>query len=107
MKVSVLQDEVANLISVGLKDVAINLAIEFYYYSQDNRYTRLNSDYPRYITSDNVVDFQAEYEDLDVYTQRFRKNLRNVEFSKQYYFGFNSVSELIGKCIRGFFLMVK
>lgn len=65
MKVSVLQDEVANLISVGLKDVAINLAIEFYYYSQDNRYTRLNSDYPRYITSDNVVDFQAEYEDLD------------------------------------------
>ena len=65
MKVSVLQDEVANLISVGLKDVAINLVIEFYYYSQDNRYTRLNSDYPRYITSDNVVDFQAEYEDLD------------------------------------------
>ena len=65
MKVSVLQDEVANLISVGLKDVAINLAIEFYYYSQDNRYTRFNPDYPRYIASDNVVDFEADYEELD------------------------------------------
>lgn len=65
MKVSVLQDEVANFISVSLKDVAINLAIEFYYYSVDNRYTRINKDYPRYIVSDNIVDFEAEFEDLD------------------------------------------
>lgn len=65
MKVSVLQDEVANFISVSLKDVAINLAIEFYYYSVDNRYTRINKDYPRYIVSDNIVDFEAEFEDFD------------------------------------------
>ena len=65
MKVSVLQDEIANCISVGLADVAINLAIEFYYYSQDNRYTRFNKDYPRYIASDNVVDFEADFEDLE------------------------------------------
>ena len=55
----------------------------------------------------NLVLLNPEHEDLDMYTQRFRKNLRNVEFSKQYYFGFNSVSELIGKCIKGLFLMVK
>lgn len=65
MKVSVLQDEVANFISVSLKDVAINLAIEFYYYSVDNRYTRINKDYPRYIMSDNIVDFEADFEDLE------------------------------------------
>lgn len=65
MKVSVLQDEVANFISVSLKDIAINLAIEFYYYSVDNRYTRVNKDYPRYLAGDNIVDFEADFEELD------------------------------------------
>ena len=44
MKVSVLQEEVANLISLSIDDVAINLAIEFYYYSSDNRYERINKE---------------------------------------------------------------
>ena len=52
-------------ISVSLGDVAINLAIEFYYYSQDNRYERVNKDYPRYITADNLVDVEGEYEELE------------------------------------------
>ncbi len=65
MKVAVVQDEVANFISVSLGDVAINLAIEFYYYSQDNRYERVNKDYPRYITADNLVDVEGEYEELE------------------------------------------
>lgn len=65
MKVSVLQGEVANLISISIGDVAINLAIEFYYYSSDNRYERINKEYPRYITLENIVDVESQYEEYD------------------------------------------
>lgn len=63
MKVQVLQDEMANLLSIGLKDVTINLVIEFTYYSQDNRYEKINSDYPRYIAEDNLTDLDIEFEE--------------------------------------------
>lgn len=65
MKVSVLQSEVANLISISIGDVAINLAIEFYYYSSDNRYERINKEYPRFITLENIVDVESQYEEYD------------------------------------------
>lgn len=65
LKVSVLQDDVAKFISTSIGDIAINLAIEFYYYSSDNRYERINHDYPRFITESNLVDtdMDQEYED--------------------------------------------
>lgn len=63
MKVQVLQDEMANLLSIGLKDVTINLVIEFTYYSQDNRYEKINPDYPRYIAEDNLTDLDIEFEE--------------------------------------------
>lgn len=63
-KVSVVQDDVANIISTQIGDLAINLAIEFYYYSSDNRYERINKDYPRYVEEKNVVEIDdEEYED--------------------------------------------
>lgn len=67
MKVQVLQDEMANLLTIGLKDVAINIVVEFYYYSQDNRYEKINEDYPRYIGEDNLgeLDIDIDYEDVD------------------------------------------
>ena len=68
MKVQVLQDEMANLLSLGLSEVAINLVIEFTYYSQDNRYEKLHPDYPRYIAENNLSDLDIElpdYEDID------------------------------------------
>ena len=65
MKVSVLQDDVARLILASIGDVAIHKTIEFYYYSQDNRYTKYNEDYPRYITEENTVNYDDEYEDED------------------------------------------
>lgn len=68
MKVQVLQDEMANLLSLGLSEVAINLVIEFTYYSQDNRYEKLHPDYPRYIAENNLSDLDIElpdYEDVD------------------------------------------
>lgn len=65
-KVSVLQDQVAELILESIGDVAINKVVEFYYYSEDNRYSKLNESYPRFIDSDNLVDIAEEdYEDME------------------------------------------
>lgn len=61
MKVSVLQDQVAAFILASIGDVAIHKSIEFYYYSQDNRYTKINEDYPRYITEENTVNYDEDY----------------------------------------------
>ncbi|HNX15878.1 MAG TPA: hypothetical protein PKO28_00670 [Bacilli bacterium] len=63
MKVSVLQDMMANLLLNGIGEVAIHTAVEFYYYSQDNRYQKINDKYPRYITEENLVS--TDTEDVD------------------------------------------
>lgn len=60
MKVSVLQDQVAKLLLNGIGNVAINIAVEFYYYSQDNRYEKINDSYPRFITESNIVNDESE-----------------------------------------------
>ena len=65
-KVSVLQDQVAKLILESIGDVAINKVLEFYYYSEDNRYCKINNAYPRFITADNLVDVaEQDYEDKE------------------------------------------
>ena len=65
-KVSVLQDQVAKLIIESIGDVAINKIVEFYYYSEDNRYCKINESYPRFIAADNLVDIADEdYEDME------------------------------------------
>jgi len=65
MKVSVLQNDAAALIFACIGDVAIHKTIEFYYYSQDNRYVSINKDYPRYITDENAVNFDDDCDDDD------------------------------------------
>ena len=57
-KVTVLQDDAANLIMEMIQGPTINVAVEFYYYSEDNRYEKINEDYPRFITDDNLVDVE-------------------------------------------------
>ena len=65
-KVSVLEDQVAKLILESIGDVAINKIIEFYYYSEDNRYRKYNEAYPRFIAADNLVNVADEdYEDRE------------------------------------------
>lgn len=65
-KVSVLQDQMAQLMLHGIGEVAIHVAVEFYYYSQDDRYTKINSDYPRFISEENLVDVENDYpEDIE------------------------------------------
>ena len=65
-KVAVLEDQVARLILESIGDVAINKILEFYYYSQDNRYCKFNENYPRFIAADNLVNIADEdYEGME------------------------------------------
>ena len=65
-RAALVQDQVAKLILESIGDVAINKTIEFYYYSEDNRYSKLNESYPRFIAADNLVDIANEdYEDME------------------------------------------
>lgn len=66
-KLLVLQDQAADIIMQMVQGPTINVAVEFYYYSQDNRYEKLNNEYPRFITDDNLVD--VENYDESVYVE--------------------------------------
>lgn len=61
-KYMVLQKEAAELIMSMSLGPTINIAVEFYYYSSDNRYEKINEDYPHFITEDNLVDVSEEYD---------------------------------------------
>lgn len=60
MKVRVLQDMVAKYIIESIGDLAIHKALEFYYFSEDNRYEKVNPDYPKFIANDNLVSIDEE-----------------------------------------------
>ena len=62
---ALVQDEVAEYLLNAIGDLAIHKTVEFYYYSEGNRYEKINDDYPRYITEENLVDTGAEY-DADI-----------------------------------------
>ena len=65
-KAALLQEQAAKLILESIGDVAINKVLEFYYYAQENRYSKLNDAYPRFIASDNLVNVaNEEYEELE------------------------------------------
>ena len=65
-KVMVLQEQMSQLMLHGIGEVAIHVTVEFYYYSQDDRYQRINPDYPRFIADENLVGVDDEYpEDIE------------------------------------------
>ena len=65
-KVSVLEEQMSQLMLHGIGEVAIHVAVEFYYYSQENRYVKINENYPRFIADDNLVDIDDDYpEDIE------------------------------------------
>lgn len=68
-KVMVLQDDAAKLIMDMIQGPTINVAVEFYYYSEDNRYEKINEDYPRFITDDNLVDVDDDYDEETQYIE--------------------------------------
>lgn len=70
LKVKVLEEKAVRVIREYMLDACVNLAIEFYYYSQDNRYEFINPTHPRFMTEENTVDFieddevtEEDYED--------------------------------------------
>ena len=66
MRTKIVEKQVATFILESIGDVAINKVVEFYYYSEDNRYSKLNESYPRFIAADNLVDVAEEdYEDME------------------------------------------
>jgi len=57
LKVKVLEEKAVKVIREYMIDACVNLAIEFYYYSQDNRYEFIDSTHPRFMTEENTIDF--------------------------------------------------
>ena len=67
LKVKVMQNDAAKIIHDFIKATCINMAIEFYYYSQDDRYEFIDDTQPRFMTEENSVeiDSDVEYEETD------------------------------------------
>ena len=59
-KVSVLQDQMAQLMMHGIGEVAIHVTVQFEYYSQDDRYQKINDSYPRFLSEENLVDVEGD-----------------------------------------------
>lgn len=64
-KVSVLQEQMSQLMLHGIGEVAIHVTVLFEYYSVDDKYQKINPDYPRYITEANLVDLEENEYDED------------------------------------------
>ena len=60
---ALVQDDVAKYLLETIGDVAIHKAVEFYYYLEANRYEKINEQYPRFITEENLVDVDSEYDE--------------------------------------------
>ena len=66
MKVEVLQDQAASILSHYLKEIAIHVEILFKYYSADHYVKRLNDEYPLFLEDKNIVNFEETYtEDME------------------------------------------
>ncbi len=62
-KSAVVQDEVAEFLMNAIGEVAIHKTVEFYYYNEVNRYTKIHDQYPRFISEDNLVDTEQMYDE--------------------------------------------
>ena len=60
LKVKVLEEEAVEVIKEFVKDACVNLAIEFYYYSSDNRYEFVDPTHPRFMTEENLVTYEED-----------------------------------------------
>ncbi len=55
LKVKVMEEDAVKIIHQYIKDTCVNMSIEFYYFSQDNRYEFNSTDHPRFMTEDNTI----------------------------------------------------
>lgn len=65
-KLEVLQDQMCNLLTHYISEVAIHVEIRFEYYSVDHYFKHINNDYPLFLEDKNMVNFEEEYtEDME------------------------------------------
>lgn len=63
MKVKVMEKDAVKILHEYIKDACVNMSIEFYYYSQDNRYEFIDKEHPRFMTEENsFVEVESEEE---------------------------------------------
>jgi hypothetical protein len=62
-KYKVLQKNVADYLLKTLAEFSINITVEFNYFEKDNEFSKVNSEYPRYISDDNVAEIEDEGEE--------------------------------------------
>lgn len=64
-KTEVIQKMVAEYLIAMIKDVAVHIEIVFTYFSADNLVEHINKEYPLFITEENIVSIEDEYEEHD------------------------------------------
>ena len=69
LKVRVLEKDAVKVIREFMKDACINLAIEFYYYSSDNRYEFIDNSHSRFMTEDNSYEIVEDEEEEEESTE--------------------------------------
>lgn len=69
----VFQDKIATYLLETLTDFTINIAIEFSYYENKNRYVQTNDEYPLFLSEQNLV--QAEESSLEEGEELFEGNI--------------------------------
>lgn len=69
LKVRVLEKDAVKVIREFMKDACINLAVEFYYYSSDNRYEFIDNSHPRFMTEDNSYEIIEDEEEEEESTE--------------------------------------
>lgn len=55
MKVKVMENQAVKILHEYLKQVCVNMSIEFYYYSHENQHNFFSSDHPRFMTEENSI----------------------------------------------------
>ena len=60
------QDKMAELLIHGIGEVAIHKTVQFSYYDPENTYQKIDENYPRFISEENLVDVEEEeYQDIE------------------------------------------
>ncbi|MCD8204002.1 MAG: hypothetical protein LUB56_02630 [Coprobacillus sp.] len=59
----IIEREVAEVIDKGIGENAIHVTIEFNYYEDGHHYERIDDDYPRYMTEENMVELDGDEEE--------------------------------------------
>ncbi len=64
-KYGALESKISSYILKTLNFFSINVEVQFEYYEEHHSYTYVNEEYPRFITEDNLMDVNVDYEGED------------------------------------------